>query len=189
MIWNFQLKAGWLLVTLALLVTGGRLMAYESIYQPTPPGTVELKHIPAVTALCAKVEADYFPEANRLFRRLFDFIRVRDIPMTVPVEADMKPGTMRFFLGAGFKGGPIPPSPNVQVVVLPARTVLSAGVRGSYTPATFRKGMDAIENGQTNFPQWRLVGTPYAVYWNGPFLPGFLKRSEVHWPVVPANTP
>jgi hypothetical protein len=187
MICNSQPKAGWWCITLAWIVTGGQLMAYESIYQPSPPGTLELKQLPAVTALCAQVQSDYFPEANQLFRRLFDFIRARDIPMSVPVEADMNPGTMRFFLGTGFKGGPVSSSPNVQVVSLPARTVLSVGLRGSYTPATFRKGKKAIENGQKDFPQWHLVGTPYAVYWNGPFLPGFLKRSEVHWPVVPAT--
>jgi len=26
-------------------------------------------------------------------------------------------------------------------------------------------------------------GPAYGVYWNGPFVPGFLKRSEVHIPI------
>ncbi|MEY5012255.1 MAG: hypothetical protein RLZZ253_3394, partial [Verrucomicrobiota bacterium] len=28
---------------------------------------------------------------------------------------------------------------------------------------------------------------PYAVYWNSPFVPGFLKHSEVHIPLTPAS--
>jgi hypothetical protein len=31
--------------------------------------------------------------------------------------------------------------------------------------------------------QWEAAGEPYAVFWNSPFMPGFLKRSEVHQPL------
>jgi hypothetical protein len=30
------------------------------------------------------------------------------------------------------------------------------------------------------------AGEAYAIYWNSPFVPGFLKRYEVHVPVEPA---
>ena len=34
---------------------------------------------------------------------------------------------------------------------------------------------------------WRAAGAPYAVFWNGPFTPWFMKRFEVHVPVEPAS--
>lgn len=35
--------------------------------------------------------------------------------------------------------------------------------------------------------KWVEDGPPRAAYWNGPFLPGFLKKYEVHIPVKPAG--
>jgi hypothetical protein len=32
-------------------------------------------------------------------------------------------------------------------------------------------------------PEAKIIGEPYAVYWNSPFVPFFLKKSEVHLPV------
>jgi hypothetical protein len=31
--------------------------------------------------------------------------------------------------------------------------------------------------------KWEIAGDAYAVYWDGPFVLGFFKRSEVHLPV------
>ena len=33
----------------------------------------------------------------------------------------------------------------------------------------------------------KAAGEPYAVYWNSPFVPFFLKQSEVHIPVAPTK--
>ena len=62
---------------------------------------------------------------------------------------------------------------------VPKRRVASIGARGSYTQANFDKAKDALlrwvaENGLTH------DGEAYAVYWNGPFTPWFLKTFEVH---------
>lgn len=33
----------------------------------------------------------------------------------------------------------------------------------------------------------KAAGEPYAIYWNSPSVPFFLKKSEVHLPVVPTK--
>ena len=35
-------------------------------------------------------------------------------------------------------------------------------------------------------PEWHAAGAPYAVFWNGPFTPWFMRRNEL---IVPIEWP
>lgn len=151
----------------------------QPMYPPTRPGQVEVKQIPPLLAYQADSSTGFFTVRNELFRQDVAYLRANDLPMTVPVEADIEPGAIRFLVPAGA-------DPRVEVVGgarlvrRGPRTVVSAGLRGGYTEARFREGAKLLSDWLSKNPSWAAVGSPYAVYWNGPMTPRFLRRSEVH---------
>jgi hypothetical protein len=66
---------------------------------------------------------------------------------------------------------------------MPARTVLSIGIRGSYTEKNFSVNQLKLVDWLEKNSNFEPTGESYGVYWNGPFMPGFFKRSEVHLPI------
>ena len=168
------------LASSVFLAAGASAMAYESSYEPTPVGTTEIKELPATRVLETEEPGRYFDVNNRTFMTLFRYIQNNKISMTVPVEAEMKPARMRFFVGSAVSRE-LPSGKNgVTVREVPARKVASVGIRGSYSAENFDKGVADVRAWLAKHPEWVAAGEPYAVYWNGPFVPWFLKRSEVH---------
>jgi hypothetical protein len=163
----------------ALAAAIGHPMAYESIYVPTPPGTIEVKTLPAARVLEATGERSGVSKQNGAFTTLFRYIGKNRLAMTVPVEADAEPSRMRFFVGAA-RTEALFSTAGVTVFARPARTVVSAGVRGSYSEAQFNEAVVKLRAWLADHREWRETGAPYAVYWNAPFVPRFLKKSEVH---------
>lgn len=172
-----------------LVATGGRpVSATESAYAPTPVGTIEVKQLPAATVMSAGAG----PQASRqngAFMTLFRYIETNKVAMTVPVETDASAGRMRFYAGRKAAERGLASTDAVAVEAVPARTVVSVGLRGSYTRERYEDGVRRLETWLATHKEWRRAGEPYGVYWNSPFMPGFLKRSEVHLTVVPAATP
>lgn len=172
------------LVAALAALGSGPAMAYESNYNPTPVGTIEVKELPAARLLQVEGEGDYFDTANGLFGRLFRYLKNNDLSMTVPVEADRRPARMRFFVERGHTGTLPSEQGGVAVLNRPAARVASIGIRGSYSQENFEQGAAELRKWLAAHPEWSAVGEPYAVYWNGPFTLWFLKRSEVHIPVA-----
>ncbi|HAZ66032.1 MAG TPA: ABC transporter substrate-binding protein, partial [Opitutae bacterium] len=54
---------------------------------------------------------------------------------------------------------------------------------GSYTQKSYQDNLTKLQDWLKTQLEYEAIGEPYAVYWNSPFVPGFLKRSEVHIPV------
>lgn len=77
----------------------------------------------------------------------------------------------------------------VVVLTRPERLVVSHGGRGSYTRAHFEEARAAALAWLATRPDLVADGEACAVYWNSPFMPGFLKRYEVHIPVRAAAKP
>lgn len=173
-----------LLAAAALPVLGAR--AYEQAYARTEPGVFEIKTIPAVRAMTAAREGPYFGVENGLFRRLFRYIQANEVAMTTPVETETRTATMRFFAGADAPAD-LPATNGVTVEVLGERTVAAAGARGSYSEENVSETTRELRAWLAKQPGWVEDGPPRAAYWNGPFLPGFFKKYEVHIPVRPAN--
>lgn len=159
-------------------------MANAPMYEPTWPGELEVKRLPALDAYEAASQRDFFAARNPLFARDFAFLRANGLSMTTPVEADVHPGAMRFFVPPGAR--PDTPVEGVRLVAVPERTVVAIGLRGNYSRAAFEEGAARLREWLAQNPEWRAEGEPYAVYWDAPMKPWFLKRSEVHLPVSPA---
>jgi len=153
---------------------------YESAYQKTDVGAIEVKTIPAATLLVTKSEQQYFERPGRMFMRLFRYIENNQVSMTVPVEAEMKPGAMKFYVGTKDAKKPLKDVDKVRVVTARKRTVVSIGGMGQYTQANIGKAEKKLLSWLQAHPEHRRAGDPYAVFWDSPFTPGPLRRFEVH---------
>ena len=162
----------------AVLVRG-----YEEVQPKTPVGKIVVLDLPPRTALETTSSEPYFSSSNGMFRSLFRYIQKNNIKMTTPVEVDINPGKMRFFVGSKDTQRKGVGDQNVDVTNLNARKVLSIGVRGGYTEGNFNSNKKKLLKWLRNNSDYNAAGKAYAVYWNGPFMPGFLKRSEIHIPI------
>lgn len=166
-----------------LLANPISMSAAEQAYPKTEVGEFEIKTLPAATLIVSQSEKAYFEEDNQLFRPLFRYIQERDIAMTTPVEAEMNPGEMFFYIGADAKEEGLADTDTVTVRRLPERTVASLGVRGSYSPSNFEEATTKLKQWLADQDEWEPTGSAKAVFWDGPFTLWFLKRFEVHIPV------
>ena len=157
--------------------------AYEQAFAKTDVGEFEVKVLPPSRVIASRTDAAYFDENNRLFRPLFRYISSRDIAMTTPVEAEINPGVMYFYIGANVSSDALDATDNVSVHELPERLVASLGVRGGYNERNFDKASAKLSAWLLKNPTYEATGEARGVFWNGPFIPGFFKRFEVHIPV------
>ena len=173
-----------LVLVLVASALGSSLMASESAYPMTGAGVCEIKTLPAGVILQARSTGDYFSENNGLFRRLFQTIQQNKVPMTTPVEAGMRPGTMIFYLDPeSAKRGDLQMVDGVTRKRVGERVVASIGIRGGYSKESFEEHAQKLREWLKSQPKYQAVGEAYAVYWNSPFTIWFLKRAEVHLPV------
>ena len=159
------------------------LMGFEAMHEKTPVGEIKVLQLPARTALEANAGQSYFTENNGLFRTLFRYISKHDLSMTTPVEAEIEPGRMRFFVGGKDANKSRPTTDSVTVKELEPMQVLAIGIRGSYDEENFRENRDRLCRWIEEQTTYEPAGEPYAVYWDGPYIPWFLKRSEIHLPI------
>ena len=171
--------------TLLLLLLALPAMATEQAFPRTPVGVAELKTLPAGVLLKTSAAGNYFTQSSRLFRPLFSYISSHDIAMTVPVEARIEGAEMYFWVAPSQQAKVAGSAGGVEVVTVPERRVASLGARGGYSPENFERTKAALLDWLGRQPGLEAAGPAYAVYWNGPFLPGFLKHYEVHLPVRP----
>jgi len=159
-------------------------MAYESIYPRTPVGVIEIKTLPARRTLVASAAGDAFDDRGASFRKLFSYIKDNRIAMSVPVEASASVNEMVFFVGGNNENqATLASTRDVTVRTLPETTVASIGLRGGYSRKNYVKGLERLKAWLDLQPEWRVSGDPYAVYWNSPFVPSFLRKSEIHVPL------
>ena len=161
-------------------------MATEEAFPMTPVGEVQVRELPPTRLLVSESEGTYFDQSNRLFRRLFDYIKTNQVDMTVPVEAELRRAEMRFYVGSQAPDK-LSDTSSVKVTDAPKRTVAAIGGRGAYSESNLTDAQGELERWLASQKDWRASSEAYAVFWNGPFTPWFLKRFEVHVPVEPAT--
>ncbi len=159
-------------------------LAYEKAFEATKAGTIETKLIPERTVIVAQRNERYFEENNALFGQLFQYIKDNDVAMTVPVKAEIDPGRMYFYIGSKDLAKELRDSATVKIVRQPQQRVLSIGVRGGYSEKNFEAAREKLFDELAVSKKWIKDGEAYAVYWNGPYVPSFMKRFEVHVPVT-----
>lgn len=171
-------------VAVAVPIAG---LSYEKAFEETKAGKIETKTIPQRTLIVAQRNESYFQENNALFGKLFRYIKDNDVSMTVPVKAEMNPGKMYFYVGRKDLLKELKDTEAVKVVTEPAQLVMSIGVRGGYSESNFKEARAQLLNHLSASEQWESSGNEYAIFWSGPYVPGFMKRFEIHVPVVPKD--
>lgn len=171
------------IVVLGIVLMGRNIYFVESAFNKAPVGRIEIKTIPESRVLMSEMKGNYFNTKNSLFRALFNYIQNNQVSMTVPVEAEIDSSKMKFYLGTKDKVKDLPNKNNVRVETAPGRTVVSIGIRGAYTKRNFDKALKKLEVWLKENIQYVPVGEAYGVFWDAPFMPWFLKRSEVHIPI------
>jgi glutathione peroxidase len=162
-------------------------MATESIYPRTPVGTIEIKTLPARTALIAKASGDAFEDQGAAFQKLFAYIQDEQIAMSVPVSASVSTNEMVFYVGTNSATRVLPTTNEVTVQKFSALTVASTGLSGSYSRKNYEDGLTKLNTWLASQKEWQTNGEPYMVYWNSPFVPWFMRKSEIHIPVTQAT--
>ena len=179
---------GWFTLLILIIFIGVPLVikniyGVEEAFKKTSAGKIEIKTIPASMVMVSESEGNYFGTRNYLFRRLFNYISENNVAMTTPVEARIENAQMKFYVGTKDKLKELKDQGSVKVVTIPQRTVVSIGIRGTYTESNFEKAKTQLEQWLRDNTGYQQAGAAYAVYWDGPFMPWFLKRSEVQIPV------
>ena len=171
---------------LLTLILNSHAMAYEEAYPKSETGIIQILNLPPARLLEAEMDGTYFQNSNGLFSRLFDYIRTNEIAMTVPVEGNLGQAKMRFYVGSDVSSN-IEDTDTVRVMNFEARTVLSVGSKGTYSEVNIGKAKTLLDEWLENQTSWTRSGEAYAVFWNGPFTPWFMKRFDVHIPVKSRN--
>lgn len=164
---------------------GAQEVLYESKYEKTPVGKIEVKVVPAMITLQASDRGNHFKNRGRKFMKLFRYIQSNEVKMTVPVEVDVENNSMRFVVGTADEHKNLKATEKVSVERQPGRLVLSIGLRGSYSEANFVDGEKKLRKWLEETKEYRPLGKAYVVYWHGPYIPSVLKRSEVHIEITP----
>ena len=163
-------------------------MAYEEAFSRSPDGEVVVRTLPAGRWIQAEAQGSYFDQSGQMFRKLFDYIKSNEVSMTVPVEGDLgSDAAMRFYLGSDAPPA-LADAESVEVVSVPQRRVASLGGKGAYSESNIAETRARLEQWLAGQSDWVAAGEPYAVFWNGPFTPWFMKRYEVHVPLQPASS-
>jgi effector-binding domain-containing protein len=172
------------ILVLFLLLTGTTTtMAYEQMFPKTEPAVIELKQLPAMKALKNQGSGSYFKQDDDLFMPLFRYIQKNELAMTTPVESELAPGTMKFFVGSEVDVSAIASTEQIKIVEIPPRLVVAIGIRGSYNEKNYEKALSKAQAWLADQPEYAPDGAPRMIYWNGPFIPWFLKKSELHLPI------
>ena len=85
--------------------------------------------------------------------------------------------------------GPVGTDGVVRIEDVAPRAYASTGVRGSYSEAHHREGLERVEKWITTQSTWQADGPSRYLGYNSPFVPWFWRYGEVQVPVVPASTP
>lgn len=161
---------------------------------PTAEGEIELKPYPPYRAATVQVTGDLANASSRGFSPLFRHISSNDISMTAPVETRYPAATLEggaaaqgeaavSFLYRSLDIVPQEVAQEVQVEDMPPMTVVSIGVRGGYDYDIYTRSIERLQAWLLAHPDYTVVGQPRRFFYDGPYIPDPLKRSDIQIPV------
>jgi len=155
--------------------------------EPGPVFAVTVKKYPAYRAAYA--------EGNAAFWLLFAHITSKEIPMTAPVEMAMQEAPRGYamvnmgFLYQSTDVGETGEEGKVQVIDVPAMTVLSYGTNGPVTRETYEAGLEQIEAELAKLEDWQSTGKLRLLGFNSPMIPEAFRFYEIQVILEPKKEP
>lgn len=153
-----------------------------------PVGEVRIKEYPAARVALVRSGEMNNASQNGMFSPLFKHIKKNDIAMTSPVVMDLSqaddasPLSMAFVYREPSIGKPGEDG-KVHVIDTPPLTVISVAQRGGYNADNYAGGVEQLRKWLKANRDYETAGAPRVLAYNSPFIPGFLKLSEVQIPV------
>ena len=166
----------------------------EGFPAPTADGKIDVKQYPAYRSATVQVKGDLGSASSRGFSPLFRHISNNDISMTAPVEAQYPAATLQAdaalqgdaavsFLYRSVDMVPKEVEQDVEVEDTPPMTVVSLGTRGGYDYDIYTEGVKQLQRWLAAHPEYSVAGSPRRFFYDGPFIPDALKRSDIQIPV------
>jgi hypothetical protein len=165
----------------------------EGFPPPTPDREIEIKQYPAYRAATVQMIGDLEYAPSRGFSPLYRHISSNDISMTAPAETRYPVATLQeqttqgesavSFLYRSLDIVPSEVAQNIQVEDIPPMMVVSIGTRGRYDLESYMASIQRLQAWLAAHPEYEVVGQPRRFFYDGPFLPDMLKRSDVQIPV------
>jgi hypothetical protein len=161
----------------------------------TVVGEIEVLAYPAYRMARAPMPQSKLGGENNAFWKLFNHIKSHDIPMTAPVEMRWSAGDARAtasvrgfdsmaFLYVSTDVGRTGPDGDVEVLDVPAATVVSLGLRGSSNSQRVETERERLHAWITSRPErFEIAGPPRMMGWNSPMVPDAKRYWEVQYPV------
>lgn len=159
----------------------------EGFPEPTPVGEIQVKHYPEYRLARTQMTG----AETGSFWTLFTHIKKKDIAMTAPVETtygasgpdQLQPRTMAF-LYRSTKQGDLGDDEKVDVIDVPAMTVLSIGVRGDVTKAKLADAKSRLETWlKEHAKDYEASGPLRVMGYNSPFVAANKRFTEVEIPI------
>jgi hypothetical protein len=148
---------------------------------------IELRHYPAYRM----VRTDMKGGTMGAFWPLFQHIKANDIAMTTPVQIDYRAdgertreASMAFLYGKP-ELGPLGKDGRVEVVDVPANTVLTVGSRGYDRPSRVAELRARLDAWLAGHPEWEAAGEIRTMGYNSPSVRSDRRYFEVQLPVRP----
>jgi effector-binding domain-containing protein len=155
-------------------------------------GQFEVREYPELLVAEATVAGDRAYALDKGFGQLADYIfaKSRDgekVAMTAPVLSASAGGedwVTRFVMPAHFTRETLPEAdPGIRIATLPARKVAAVRFAGTADEATIAEHEEQLRH-WVGAKKLEPTGEPERAFYNSPFIPGPLRRTEVLIPVA-----
>ncbi|MCU0537524.1 MAG: heme-binding protein [Hydrococcus sp. Prado102] len=166
----------------------------EGFPPPTADGQIEVKSYPAYRSATYRATGELATAANRAFSPLYQHISSNEISMTAPVETrypsstidaiDYQTGEAQVsFLYRSTDIYPKEIADSILVEDISPMTVVSLGLVGSYNYQNYQEGLARLKDWLKQHSEYEIVGSPRRFFYDGPYIPDGLKRSEIQIPI------
>jgi hypothetical protein len=164
----------------------------EGFPEPTPPNQIEVKQYPAYRAATYQTDGKLVNAANNAFYPLYQHISSNKISMTAPVETRYPLETINgesegeaevSFLYSSPRIVPKEISGNIEVKDMKPMMAVSLGLQGAYSYESYQSGLQRLSDWLKEHKEYRISGNPRRFFYDGPYIPDALKRSEILIPI------
>ena len=164
----------------------------EGFPELTAPNQIEVKQYPSYRAATYETKGDLSQAANQAFSPLYQHISSNNISMTAPVETRYPASSLEgstsgeaevSFLYRSLEIVPTEIADNIELQDIPAMTVVSLGLKGAYSYESYQQGLKRLSNWLEKNPDYQRVGNPRRFFYDGPYVPDGMKRSEIQIPI------